>query len=175
MNRLKVLRQFQKFNLLPTLRRTCYTFEPEYLQDKSTEVDSYDTLNVQIKSYDFPVLENFQKFVHKTAENMGIEVEDCWATPAQKLLVKKLKQHSPVVDCEYEMTVYERNVQIVDVPSTVGAVFLDILHEALPEGVKVRVHEHQDEHEEIRYVPDLELIQLKTELETLGGPSKKKH
>ncbi|XP_046388193.1 uncharacterized protein LOC124157498 isoform X2 [Ischnura elegans] len=159
MNRICAFRKLLKFNTAVTSRRAVFTYEPEYLQ---------------IKGYDFPVLESFQGFIHRTAENMGIEVEDSWATPAQKLLVKKLKHDSSVVDCEYGLTLYERNVQIVDLSSTLGAIFFDVLHEALPEGVKVRIHEHLDEHEEVRYVPDFELIQLKTELETLGGPSKRK-
>lgn len=36
----------------------------------------YNTLNIQLKGYDFAVLENYQRFVHKIADNMNIEVED---------------------------------------------------------------------------------------------------
>lgn len=36
------------------------------------------------------------------------------------------------------------------------------------------VHEHKEQHEEVRYVPDVQLLELKSQLEDLGRPSKKK-
>jgi hypothetical protein len=35
-----------------------------------------------MKGYNFDVLESFQSYVHNLAENMGVDVEDAWATPA---------------------------------------------------------------------------------------------
>ena len=64
--------------------------------------------------------------------------------------------------------------QVVDLPSTVGAIFFEVLQTALPEGVTFSVYKHVDHYEEIRYIPDSRLIELKTQLEELGGPSKKR-
>lgn len=50
-------------------------------------------------------------------------------------------------------------------PSTKIVVFAEMLQAALPQGVTLNIHEHQPEHEEIRYVPDYELNQLKNQLE----------
>lgn len=50
------------------------------LKTKGPQIPLYEPLNVQIKSYDFTVLEKFSGYIHKTAENMGIEVDDWYAT-----------------------------------------------------------------------------------------------
>jgi large subunit ribosomal protein L48 len=44
-------------------------YEPEYLDSLKPDIPEYEEINVQIKGYDFAVLESFQKFVHTTAEN----------------------------------------------------------------------------------------------------------
>ena len=49
------------------------------LQSKEPQIPLYDALNLQIKSYDFTVLESFSSYIHKTAENMEIEVEDWYS------------------------------------------------------------------------------------------------
>lgn len=56
-------------------------------------------------------------------------------------------------------------------PSTVAPIFISVIQAALPEGVKLTVKPHEDADEELRYVPDLELKQLKSELDALGGPT----
>ena len=45
-----------------------------------------------MKSYNFDVLESYQSFVHNTAENMGVDVQETWATPAKSYkVVQKLQ------------------------------------------------------------------------------------
>ncbi|KAJ9585725.1 hypothetical protein L9F63_002515, partial [Diploptera punctata] len=149
-------------------------YEPDYLEVGKSKIPLHNPLNLQIRGYDFPVLENFQRYVHKIAKNMDIEIEDGWAVPPQYLQVQRFKPQSTVIDSEYKMAVYERNIQVVELPSTVGEIFFEVLQTALPEGVTLTVHEHTEEQEENRYIPDNELIELKTKLEELGGPSKKK-
>ncbi|GFG39240.1 hypothetical protein Cfor_00716 [Coptotermes formosanus] len=162
--------------LQPTLvqQRSNSIYEPDYLETGKSKIPLYNTLNIQLKGYDFPVLESYQGFVHHIGEIMGIEVADGWATPAQHLQVQRFKPQSTLVDTEYKMTVYERNVQVVDLPSTIGSIFFEVLQTALPEGLSMTVHEHKEEHEEVRYVPDVQLLELKSQLEDLGGPTKKK-
>lgn len=57
-------------------RQYSSVYEPEYLDCLKPDIPEYEEVNVQIKGYDFAVLESFQKFVHVTAENMSIEVSD---------------------------------------------------------------------------------------------------
>ena len=56
-------------------------------------------------------------------------------------------------------------------PTTTAPIFFHIIQAALPEGVEMKVKLHEAEDEELRYVPDLELRQLKSELDALGGPT----
>ncbi|XP_069686708.1 large ribosomal subunit protein mL48 [Periplaneta americana] len=182
-------RQFQKKSLeilhkgkgltfpnLPsvTQQRSKGLYEPDYLETGKSKIPLYNPLNIQLKGYDFPVLENYQKLVNKIAQSMDIEVEDGWAIPPQYIQVQKYKPQSTVVESEYKLPIYERNIQVIDLPSTIGSIFFEVLQTALPEGVSMTVQEHKEEFEEERYIPDVELLELKTQLEELGGPTTKK-
>lgn len=61
---------------MPTVCHYGSVYEPDYLDMLKPDIPEYDEVNVQIKGYDFAVLESFQKFVHTIAENMNIEVSD---------------------------------------------------------------------------------------------------
>jgi len=152
-------------------QRRCFgsIYEPDYLDSGGSDRPVFDLLNIQLKGYDFPVLEKFTTFVHRTAERMGVVVEDAWVQPAQNLRVTKLKPESNVVDSEYLLNVYERNVQISEVPGTLLPVLINAIQAALPAGVTLRVHPHYPIYTEARYVPDLELNELRAQLETWGG------
>ncbi|PSN44045.1 hypothetical protein C0J52_19608 [Blattella germanica] len=82
------------------------------LQVGKSKIPLYNTLNIQLHGYDYPVLENFQSFVHRIATNMNIEVEDGWALPPQHLQVQRFKPESTVIDAEYKILKYERNIQV---------------------------------------------------------------
>nr|CAG4650682.1 EOG090X0MUO [Sida crystallina] len=146
-------------------------YEPEYLDNKGPQVPTLDLINVQLKSFNFPKLENFSSYVHKTAENMGLSVEECWAAPGKSYKIHTLKPASAVIETEYQLSKYERVVQLADVPATKIPLFLEVIQTALPEGVELNVRPHNEEDESDRYIPDLELLQLKEELTDLGGPS----
>ncbi|XP_059473652.1 uncharacterized protein LOC132195574 [Neocloeon triangulifer] len=149
-------------------------WEPEYLEAMKSKIPLYDAVNIQLKGYDYPVLESYQKLLHNLLSNMDLDVEDCWATPPKKLKINTFKPNSSVVDKEFKLNIYERNVQIVDVPATIYPILLSALTSSVPEGVTVSVHEHEPDHEEIRYIPDLELKDLKDQLHVLGGPTVKR-
>ncbi|XP_014356798.2 uncharacterized protein LOC106709492 [Papilio machaon] len=144
-------------------------YEPDYLISMEPDEPVYDCLNLQLKSYDFAVLEACQAEIHRVADIMGVQVDECWATPAQQLKVQRYKPRGTVVDAEYNLNVYERNVQVVDVPAWALGTLLRLARAYLPEGCTLNVHEHTVDHEEIRYVPDNELLELKQQLEDMGG------
>nr|CAG4645308.1 EOG090X0MUO [Leptodora kindtii] len=148
--------------------------EPDYLDRDGPGIPSYELINVQLKSYDFTVLESFSSYVHKTAQNMGITVEDCWATPCKKYEINTYKPASLLVENQYSLNMYERNIQVSELPTTKAPIFFQVLQTALPEGVNLNIKEHEYEDENVRYVPDLELKELKAQLDELGGPSTKK-
>lgn len=94
----------------------------------------YACVNIQIKGYDFPVLESYQRFLHRTAQSLDLDVTDryesyfaialdistnqiifcsfSWATPSQHMFVTKLKPQSTTVDGEFNLRIYERNIQV---------------------------------------------------------------
>ncbi|KAL4702279.1 hypothetical protein ACJJTC_018593 [Scirpophaga incertulas] len=122
-------------------------YEPDYLISMEPDEPVYDCLNLQLKGYDFTLLEACQSQIHRYAEVMGIQVDECWATPAQQIKVQRFKPGGTVVDSEYLLNVYERNIQVVDVPAFA-------MGDAAPE---------------TRYVPDNQLKELQHQLEEMGG------
>ncbi|KAJ8984572.1 hypothetical protein NQ317_006034 [Molorchus minor] len=176
---------FRKILAKPQILRSCFAlnskeyssgnlFEPDYLQAMKSKIPLYDVLNIQISGYDYPVLESYQKFLHKLLKNMDINVEECWATPAQHMQISTYKPNSDVVNARYLLKVYNRTVQITDVSTLQLPIVLRMLESSLPAGVTVNVKPHDPSDEEVRYIPDSELITLKDELDTLGGPKSKK-
>jgi large subunit ribosomal protein L48 len=159
---------------LPSVSHYGSIYEPEYLDMLKPDIPEYEKINVQIKGFDFAVLESYQKCVHTFAENMDIEVSDGWALPPQTINVKRFAPHSDHVESQYTMSVYERNIQLVDIPTTKFSLLLEVIEDSLPAGVKVSVHKHTDEIEKLKYIPDNELKVLKDQLEEMGGTRRKK-
>jgi len=149
--------------------------EPTYLTPKEMMVPVYPLLNIQMHAYDFALLENYAKWVHRTLRALDIQVEDCWATPHRSARVTRLKPNSAVVETTYELNTYERNVQLNELPTTVAPVVADLLQQSTPSGVWLRVQPHERAYDERRYVPDLELRDLKIQLSEVGmDPDKRK-
>uniref|UniRef100_A0A182WJ62 HEAT repeat-containing protein 6 n=1 Tax=Anopheles minimus TaxID=112268 RepID=A0A182WJ62_9DIPT len=125
-------------------------YEPDYLELLKPKYPLYDTLNLTIKGYDYPLLESYQKFIHNVADSMDLEIADGYAKPPQKLNVQKFKPSSSIIDSEYKLTVYERTVQVEKVQAPLYPLLLRTLQAALPEGVTLKVSEHTWEQEEAR-------------------------
>lgn len=100
--------------------------------------------------------------------------------PPQHMTAKRLRPNSTVVEAEYCLNVYERNLQLESVDAPIYPVFLRIIKAALPEGVELSVQERTEDLEERRYVPDRDLLELKSELGRIqtgsssGGAAQKK-
>lgn len=45
--------------------------------------------------------------------------------------------------------------------------FFEVVQSSLPTGVTVSVHPHEKQHNEIRYIPDFELMALKAKLKEM--------
>ncbi|KAH1021161.1 hypothetical protein HUJ04_010709 [Dendroctonus ponderosae] len=125
-------------------------YEPSYLEEMRPKVSLYDTLNIQLRGYDYPVLESYQKYIHNIIKNMNVNVEDAWAIPAQ----------------DFQISTYK---PLSEVP-----ILFRVIETTLLVGVTANVVPHEEYHEEDRYIPDSELNKLKYELEEMGGPLKKK-
>lgn len=85
------------------------------LQTMKPKIPLYDILNIQMRGYDYAILESYQKLVHRIATNMDINVDDAWATPAQHLQIVTYKPNTEIVDSKYSLKNYERTVQVTDI------------------------------------------------------------
>lgn len=97
-----------------------------------------------------------------------------WGIPPEKFVVQRFKPLSSTLDTEYKLNIYERNVQIIDVPATKYPIFLRMVQESTPEGVTIKADVSNDEDQKIRFIPDNQLLSLKQQLDELGGPRDKK-
>lgn len=140
------------------------TFEPDYLDSEGGVIPTYPTLNVQVKGYDFDILESFQSFVHNVAENMGVDVESAWATPAKTYDVSIFHEGGTRVRDVNNLSHYERNIQMVGLRSIDAPILFDIMRSCLPEGVEMSVHHHLLEHFEDRWIPDPFIDGIRKEL-----------
>ncbi|CAL1293258.1 unnamed protein product [Larinioides sclopetarius] len=151
-----------------------YIDEPDYIKYTKPQVPVYGLLNIQIRAYDYTVLEHYAKHVHKIALNMDFEVKDAWATPHQSWKVTNHEPGTKKVSTEYHLNKYERNIQIANLPAYCATTFFEIIQSSIPMGVCISVHPHDEQHTEIRYIPDFELLILKKQLEELLNPEENK-
>lgn len=149
-------------------------YEPPYLESLKPKYPTYDCLNFKITGYDFTVLESYQRFMHKFAEALDLDVSECWAHPPKKERIVKYKPNSSTIESEYNMTTYIRFIQISEIQAPIYTLYLRFIESAIPEGVTLSVIHNTDKVEESRYVPDKNLLDLKVQLEEAGGPLKKK-
>lgn len=143
------------------------TFEPDYLDSHRHLPTTYPPVNIQIKGYDFAILESYQSYIHNMAENMGIDVSQSWATPATTWKAHLYEERSTVIKDTLEVHIYERNVQVENMRTVDAPILVDILRKTLPEGVNLSVHPHAEEHVEARYIPDPFIDSLRSELNIL--------
>lgn len=111
-----------------------------------------------------------------------------WAVPPQNMKIQRMKPMSSIIDAEYKLNIYERVIQVrlvlnllinqnlnkivfqlAEVPAPLYPQFVRVAQSALPEGVTFEVTLNTEQQEEVRYVPDKEMLDLKDELELLGG------
>lgn len=106
-----------------------------------------------------------QSYIHNLAENMGIDVETAWATPAKTFQMTTFIEGGTRPKDLYNVNLYERNVQVVGLRSVDAPVLIDTIRIALPEGVVLSVHEHTREMAEERWIADPFIDSLRTELD----------
>ncbi|KAL3874610.1 hypothetical protein ACJMK2_037598 [Sinanodonta woodiana] len=147
-------------------------YEPDDLSS-GAEIPEYDSVHIRMKGYDFVVLETFAKYVHKMGKAMEFET-DSFAVPFTSCNVNTYKPNTSSVQNTFSLKLYERVVELQDVPSTKLPAFIELLRMHTPEGIQVTVREPREEDEEYRYIPDKEKETLEAQLEELGGSRKLK-
>jgi large subunit ribosomal protein L48 len=140
------------------------TFEPDYLDSAVPQIPTYPEINIQMKGYDFDILESYQSFVHNLVENIGVNVSDAWVTPAKSYKLSTYLPGGTRIKTEYNLNIYERNVQVTNLRSIDAPVLIDSIRAGLPTGVQLSLHLHQQEDYEERFIPDPFINSIRTEL-----------
>lgn len=138
--------------------------EPTYLRYLKPQVPYYELLDVRMRGYDHATLEQYADFVADATRKLGVQLVARWHTPNSSFRYDSLKHESHVVDQSNVVHVYERNVQLKNLPAHLAVVYLRLVQQCKPVGVTLSVYPHRDEHDEIRYIPDSQLNALKAEL-----------
>lgn len=141
--------------------------EPAYLADLKPKVGFYDLLNLQLKGYDFVVLEKYQSYLHRTMNKMDFKVIKAWSVPHQELQLENLADRSSAVENTYTIKIYERNIQMKEALVTKLPLLIDIIHMTSPPGVSFSIHRHTSADEDKIYFKDSVLENFKVELQEL--------
>lgn len=131
------------------------------------KIDHYDLLDLQLKGYDFAVLEKYQSYLHRTMKKMDIHVTNGWSAPHQELQVETLRDLTTAVDNAYKLKIYERNLQMKDALVTKLSLLIDIIHMTSPPGVSFSIHRHSSSDDDRLYFRDSVLEKLKQDLQEL--------
>lgn len=142
-------------------------YEPPYLK-KIYDMPVYPVLNIQIRGYVYPVLESYQSYIHRIAGVLNITVNDGFAFPHREFIVKRFKPGGTVVDSEYDLKIFERDLQVSDVTSATCPIFIRILEATLPEGVSLSIDKYDPSVQKKRFIPDKELLELKSEIDEIN-------
>lgn len=113
-------------------------------------------------------MDSYGSYLHRLSNRLGLVVVKYWCAPNTTTKIETLQHESNVVQYEYELNLYERNIQIEKISSRIMSLLVEVVHRSLPAGVQLSIHEHDHElHEKTRYITDYELLQYKKELKLL--------
>lgn len=144
--------------------------EPEYLELMKPKVPYFELYNIQLRGYDFAVVESLLTLVIRLCKDAGCTIGKTWAIPATILKYETYADESSHIENTEEVKIHERTVQINNMTTTQLAILLDVVNQAKPPGVIVSFMEHNQGHEDVRYIPDLKLAAAEKELEELKKP-----
>lgn len=143
-------------------------WEPPDLKTEP-DVPEFESIHINMKGFDYPVLESYAKYVHKCMNTLFQLESDAWPSPAKSTQVKTFHPNSTAVNDTYDLLKYERTVVVEDVPTITLPILLEFVRKNCPEGVEVFVKEPNPDEEEKRYVPDYEVIELQKEKEAIAA------
>ena len=146
-------------------------YDPPYLA-REAPFPNYDMLNINLKGYDYITLECIFKHVEKMCQSLRLNVVDSYAMPARSFKIKTYQPFSSNLEKEYELSTYHRVIRIKDLKSTFAPLLFESIQLNLPEGVQLSISVPTAEEDEFRFVPDIELNELRQKLTEMEGPSK---
>lgn len=141
--------------------------EPSYLDDLKPKVGFYELLSLQLKSYDFAVLEKYQSYIHRRMNKMSFNVINSCSVPCREIQVDLLTDRSTAIETSYNLKIYERNIIMKNALVTKLPILIDILHYTTPPGITFTIDRHTPADEDRLYFKDTVLEKLKVEFEEL--------
>lgn len=96
-----------------------------------------------------------------------------YASAAQTSKTVVYKPRTTAVESEYNLSLYERTVQLVELQTTKANLLLEIVRTNLPVGVELSVKHPDADDDRVRYLPDLQLREKRKELEELVKSAKR--
>lgn len=141
-------------------------YDPPYLV-REAPFPNYELLNISIKGYDYTTLDSYFKYIEKLCNLLDVEVVEAYAMPARNYKIKTYQPFSTNLDKEYSLYQYQRIVRVKNLKSTLAPLLFETVHLNLPEGVQMNVNVPSFEEDEFRYVPDLELQEMRQRLDEM--------
>lgn len=97
-----------------------------------------------------------------------------YAVAAQTQKMVTFKPNSTTIASEVNLSLYDRWIQLEEVPCVQLPLFVQLIQTHAPVGIIITVKEHKKEDEKYRYIPDLLLIEKQNELKALDDPNIRK-
>jgi ribosomal protein S10 len=141
-------------------------YEPTYLFETDL-YPNYSLLAISIRGYDYIVLEGYFRYIQKLAKSLDLNISEAVPIPAKSSRVTILKPRSAQIDVEHHLNLYHRIVKLAKVKATIAPILFECIRLNIPEGVELKIDLPNAVDDEFRYVPDVELKQLQSELRAI--------
>lgn len=135
--------------------------EPAFLNDTEPKIGKHETINLMMFAYDHIVLQEYQGWIHNKLLKMNLVVQESFGTPSADYEITKIKKDSNIIEEKYNLKKYQRSVTISELPAPLLPIVTEVVQASLPEGVEVVIDHHREEHENVRYIPDYYLDELR--------------
>lgn len=144
--------------------------QPEFLNYLKPTVPYHGVQNIQILGYDHVTLDQYKSFILRTLQQLDIKVKSHWATPSQELSLNKFQDESYGVEDSTLIHIFERNVQIDELPSYKAHILIETLMLSKPPGIRFAIEAHNPAVLKKLYMIDMELEKAKAELKDWNRP-----
>jgi len=138
--------------------------EPKYLELLKPRIPFYDFVNIQVKGYDYVVLEEYVKFIQKTAKHLKLNMHDFWGVPAVSMKQDNYQPASQLISSTETVKIHERTVQLKQITCKDCSILIEAVQAGKPPLVSLKVSQHDSDDEEWRYIPDMMLKGFEQEL-----------
>jgi hypothetical protein len=169
--RKKLVEYLENWSLNPVKKKTAELtnelkyYDPPYL-DKEKPFPNYPELLINLKSNDYIRLNVFYKFVEKMCNALNVETS-IFEVPARSYNIKTYQPYTTNIDKEYLLFNYHRCITLKGVTSVKAPYIFEAIQLNLPQAVNMSVTLPDPDIDEFRYVPDIQLNELKAIVEEM--------